>query len=673
MEELIFPKRAIHLDFHTGPMIPDVGGKFDAKEFADTFREAHVDSVTVFAMCHHGHLYYDTEHPARHPNLRKGLNLLELQVGALHEAGIRAPIYISVQCNEFAANEHPEWIALSPELKQAKGGGGAFVAGWQIMDMSSPYQDYLAEILDEVLRKFAPVDGIFMDMCWDEPSCSKWAVDGMKKRGYDPADKGDRQRYAREVAYSYMKRYRGMVEQAQKGGRPAGIWFNSRSKTSLYEEKRFLRHVEIEALPTGGWGYSYFPYVSRFVRPLGLPALSHTGRFFKSWGDTASLKPFYALKYECCQILSQGMACGVGDLLHPSGIPNKAVYSLIGKVYGYIESCEPYISGAEIAAQIALIVDPALGDNPGPSGLGAVRALQQLRHQFDILPPFSDISSYELVIVPESTAVDSGLKNRLEAYLESGGALIICGRAAVAADGRPIMEALGFDAHGEIPYSHTFLHAAAEISKGLGDYGYVMYERGFRMTARPGAQTLALVGEPYFERAYDHFSGHEYTPEGNISEYAAIVKNGGAITFSAPILEAYGKHAAPDYRILLGNCIDLLLPEPLVKCEGSSRLETTVMRGQGRTIVHLLSFCPERRAEGLDIVEDPFPVVDTPISVKSESPPHRVYLAPDEEELAFSYENGYVHTRVTVLDGHGMLVIEQQGASLFLRDNYTHD
>ncbi|MDD5604296.1 MAG: alpha-L-fucosidase, partial [Eubacteriales bacterium] len=277
---LKLPKRTIHLDFHTGPGINDVGCDFDPEQFAETFRNAHVDSVTVFAMCHHGHLYYDTDHPARHPGLQKELDLLGSQVGALHKAGIRAPVYISVQCNEFAANEHPDWIALTPDLRQVKRGNSAFEPGWQILDMSSPYQDYLAGILKEVLEKYAPVDGIFMDMCWNQQSCSKWAVQGMLKKNLDPRKEEDRARYARDVAYSYMQRYKDMVDAAQqKYGRPAGVWFNSRPKTGLHTEKKFVRHVEIEALPTGGWGYAYFLYVARFVRPLGLPALSHTGRF----------------------------------------------------------------------------------------------------------------------------------------------------------------------------------------------------------------------------------------------------------------------------------------------------------------------------------------------------------------------------------------------------------
>lgn len=45
--EIEFPKRTVHLDFHTGPWIPDVGGDFDAERFALTFKKAHIDRVTV--------------------------------------------------------------------------------------------------------------------------------------------------------------------------------------------------------------------------------------------------------------------------------------------------------------------------------------------------------------------------------------------------------------------------------------------------------------------------------------------------------------------------------------------------------------------------------------------------------------------------------------------------
>jgi hypothetical protein len=651
-----FPRRTIHLDFHTGPAIPDVGAEFDPGEFAGTLAAAHVDSVTVFAKCHHGHLYYRTGRPERHPNLKPDLDLLGEQVEALHARGIRAPIYMSVQVDEYAANSHPEWLARHEDLRQVKRATSAFEAGWQILDMSSPYQDYFADQLSEVLRRFAPVDGMFLDMCWDQPSASKWAIDGARKAGFDPTDAEDRNRYARQVAHSYMGRYRDMIEPALGADPPMGVWFNSRPKTNLHDEKKFLHHVEIEALPTGGWGYSYLPYVARFARPLGLPGVSQTGRFHRSWGDNAALKPAAALKYECCQILSHGLSGGVGDLLHPSGRINAETYRLIGGVYDYIEACEPFVTDGQHLAEVAVVVDPWLGDDPGPAGLGVVRALQQLRQQFDVVAPDADLSGYRVVVLPETTRADAQLRGSLRDFLDSGGGLIVSGPAALDEDGRPVLDELGLEAHGPSPYSHVFLRPFGELRNATAPFDTVMYERGFRMTPRPGAQVLCGVVEPYFERTYEHFSGHSYTPPARLSDYAAIIQNGRAITFAVPLLQAFGQHANVPYRELLGGCLDLLLPRPLLRTGGPAHLETAIVTKNGTVVVHLLSFLPSRQAQDLDLVHDPFPLLEVPVSVRLDQPPRSAVLQPSGQELDLSYEGGYATTRVTVSDGHAMVV-----------------
>nr|HML47885.1 hypothetical protein [Clostridia bacterium] len=110
MDMLLSP-RQVHLDFHTGEAIPDVAADFDAAAFARTAKEASVSSITVFARCHHGYLYYDSKRfPERvHPNLRRRDLMLE-QVRALHAAGIRAPIYITVQWDLYSASSRPEWL-----------------------------------------------------------------------------------------------------------------------------------------------------------------------------------------------------------------------------------------------------------------------------------------------------------------------------------------------------------------------------------------------------------------------------------------------------------------------------------------------------------------------------------------------------------------------------------
>ncbi|MBT7702443.1 MAG: hypothetical protein HN700_19305 [Verrucomicrobia bacterium] len=46
--------RQIHLDFHTSPAIPGIGEAFDKASYQQTLKAACVDSITTFAVCHHG-------------------------------------------------------------------------------------------------------------------------------------------------------------------------------------------------------------------------------------------------------------------------------------------------------------------------------------------------------------------------------------------------------------------------------------------------------------------------------------------------------------------------------------------------------------------------------------------------------------------------------------------
>ena len=49
------PSRQVHLDFHTSPLIPGVGSQFDKKQFQAALKEGNLNSITVFAKCHHGY------------------------------------------------------------------------------------------------------------------------------------------------------------------------------------------------------------------------------------------------------------------------------------------------------------------------------------------------------------------------------------------------------------------------------------------------------------------------------------------------------------------------------------------------------------------------------------------------------------------------------------------
>lgn len=660
-----FPARQIHLDFHTSPAIGDVGVDFDAREFARMMKAAHVNSVTVFAKCHHGHLYYNTKRPERHPGLKPNLNLLGQQVEALHREGIRAPIYISIQCDEYAANTHPEWVARTADGKQV--GINPPITpypnfNWQILDMSTPYQDYLAEQTEEVLRLFKPVDGIFFDMCWDQPSTNKHFIRAMEKDDLNPEVEADRKEYARRLALQYMKRFHGMVKASN---RDAGVFFNSRPLARLHQDIPYQAQVEIEALPTGGWGYMYFPKNVRFARTFDKPYLGMTARFHKSWADFGGLKPYPALEYETSQMLAHGAKCSIGDQLHPRGTLDEAAYQLIGAVYERVEAREPYCDDTEAVADIGLFQVPSSAQLGGQGisnvDAGATRLLTQIKAQFNVVAPASDFGPYKLLVLPDAIPVDEALAKKLRDYLKGGGSILATGTSGLSADGtRVLLPELGVKTEGWSEMDTTYVRFGDEINADVPPTDHVIYDKPVRVTPTGKAKAVATVVDPYFKRTWRHFSSHAQTPGDRPTKYAAAVINGRVAYVPYAIFNAFENAGNYPIRLLIRNLIDRLLPNPVVRVVAPTSTEVTVMRqrAEKRTIVHLLQYCPERRAEGLDLVEDIVPLYDVPLSLALPKAPKKVYSAPDGHAIDFIYEDGRATLQVPEVRGHAMVVFE---------------
>jgi hypothetical protein len=658
-----FPFRQIHLDFHTSPFIPGIGSEFDAKTFVQTMKRAHVNSVTVFAKCHHGHLYYDTKHEARHPHLKPGLNMLGEQVEALHREGIRAPIYISVQCDEYAADTRPEWIAREPDGKPV--GAGPYSPGWQILDMNSPYQDYLAEQTAEILKLFKPVDGIFFDMCWDQSSSSNYAVESMLKRGLNPEDQTDRGEHSRWVAFQYMDRFYKMVKENNS---EATVAFNSRALSRIAEEVRWLGQVEIEALPTGGWGYMYFPKFVRSSRHYGLPYMGMTARFHKSWADFGGLKPRAALEYETMQMLAHGAACSIGDQMHPRGTLDPAAYDLIGKVYARVESLEPFVRDAQSVTQIGVFA-PLTGGYHVPGGgtdEGVVRALQQLQHQFDFLDASIDparLSKYDLVILADAVDYSGDLKSKVDAYVKQGGKLLCTGLSGLSADAKHVLcDALPIIAEGISPFLDAYVRITDDaLNRDVPRTDHVTYDRGTRVKASSAGTSLARVVDPYFDRSWKHFSSHFQTPPDKESGFDAVVVGKNFAYVSIPLFASFGQHGSAFLRTMLRNLLDRLLPEPIVRVNGApTGLEATLSKQGPRTIAHLLYYVPERRTPKLDLIDDVVPIHGLTLDLRwPGAKPARVTTQPDGKSITeVTLDGGRLKLKLPPLVGHTAVVIE---------------
>ena len=183
--------RQVHLDFHTSEKIKRVGDSFNAQEFVDTLVKANVNSITCFARCHHGMIYYDTKFPARHPGLKR--NLLKEQIDICHKNNINVPIYITVGWDEYMASKHSEWLERSASGKpynitdEHPGIFEAVNIGWKKLCLNSPYKDYVIDQTREVLEKFkGQVDGLFFDIVFQNPCACNYCIEDMEKKNIKP-------------------------------------------------------------------------------------------------------------------------------------------------------------------------------------------------------------------------------------------------------------------------------------------------------------------------------------------------------------------------------------------------------------------------------------------------------------------------------------------------------
>jgi len=657
MDPLKHGFRQVHLDFHTNPLIPGVGSKFDAKAFARTAKNAHVDSVTVFAKCHHGHLYFDTKHPSRHPTLPKGFNLLRAQIDALHAEGIRAPIYVSVELDEFAANAHPEWLALNPNGSPV--GFGPLEAGWRFLDLASPYLDYMQDQLAEVLDMFPSADGFFFDIMIDQPSVSKWAKERMARWGLDPTLERDRSRYGYRIVLHAMD---SISRQVKAACPKATVYFNSRPFHYLPSDVKYLTHIEIESLPSGSWGYTYFPLNIRYARTFGKPCLGMTARFHKGWADFGGLKHKAALKYEVSQMISHGARCSIGDQMNPVGTLDKAAWDLIGHAYAHVEASQPWCEDAKQVTQIALFRTPVeqatVLDPMSKPDAGAVRMLTQLRHQFDVVSYETDLKDYQLLILPDRIPVDTKYALKLTGFLKEGGTILATGTSGLDAMLKRILPSLPVVQATLSPFTTTYVRYNKKLFPDLPATDHVNYVPTLRVKGMKSAKILARIVEPYFERSHEHFCSHFQTPAAKLTKWPAALQRGSVGYIPFPVFSAYAEHGNLHYKKLVDGCIQQLIGRPMLETNAPSYAETSVMRQGKSTVVHFLAYCPERRAEGLDIIEDEVPLYNTTLSLALSEKPRKAYLAPSRKEIDFTYADGRVEAVVPEIEGHQMVVFE---------------
>lgn len=656
--------RQIHLDFHTSECIPGIGKQFDKKQFQEALKAGHVDSITIFSKCHHGWAYHPSTANEMHPGL--DFDLLGAQLEACREIDVNAPVYISAGFDTKYANRHPDHL-----VKLAPDAGVDFLnkAGYHRLCYNTPYLDSLVAQIEEVMERYNPT-GIFLDISAPQKCYCQYCLESMRKKGMDPHNPEDVKLHGEMVYAEYCRR---TGEAVRKYNSETTIFHNGGNITRGRRDfAGFNTHLELESLPTGGWGYDHFPLSAAYSRTLGMDFLGMTGKFHTSWGEFGGFKHPNALRYETALSLAEGAKCSIGDQLHPGGEANLSTYRLIGKAYAEVEAKEPYVREAKHVTDIAVLSAEAFTgkkDRNCPYDVGAARILLEGKYLFNVVDRQEELSAYKLLILPDVIRIDEELKIKLEKYLEAGGKILCSGESGLKEDCDEFALDLGVTYEGTNGSLPNYM--IPEYDAVNGKTAYVMYEPAKNVglaerTADSGMAVEAWLEESYFNRTPEHFCSHKHTPNkaGTDHPGAVLTCNTGYIAWN--LFKDYAIMGSYHLKELAVHMIEALL-------NGTASVKTnlpdrgvvtyTYQEAEKRHVAHLLFAHTTKRGNSVEVIEDIVPLYGITLKAAVPAKPGRVYKVEyadgglKETDLAFTYADGFAHVDVDRVDLHAMVVL----------------
>jgi hypothetical protein len=610
----LLPNRQVHLDFHTSELIPGIGERFDKAQWQAALRLGHVNQINIFAKCHHSWSYYPTEVGRIHPHLE--FDLMGAQIEACHEIGVVCPIYVTVGWSAFDAETHPEWCVHNRDGSVHAMGSLDFSAepdakrpwGWK--DLCSvangPYHAHIVAQVREICAKYA-VDGLFFDIYHDHACYCDTCRQRLEAEGVDLDDA-----YAVTLSYTlairaHMQELRDVIAETHPN---ATVYFNS--ATHVDDTVRFRQRLfdlntqqELEDLPTTWGGYDKLPIEAKFHLGQGSRVLAMSGKFHKAWGEFGGFKHSDAMKYEAAAMIANGAACNFGDHMHPCGELDVETYRLLGEAFQYVEQIEAYGPGGIPFSRLGLWLTL-----DRPADYGTANILLELQQDF-VIANEGNLDELEALILPSRPSLTEAQAAQISGWVERGGKLIVFGAGGLSADRSRFLIDVGAEVIGPSEYHFDYTVVKPEIGEGLVSTPFLNYESGLRTRLTSG-EALAAIRDPYFNRTYAHYSGHQNTPfQLEDSPYPAIVRQGNIIFFAHALDRLYYTHAVRLHRDVVQNALNMVGYEPAVSVAGlpsSGRLLVLHQPAEQRYVAHLL-YSPALQRGEVKVIED-FPTID---------------------------------------------------------------
>jgi len=663
--------RQIHLDFHTPPGVT-VGGKFDATDLFDTLEAAKVNSIALFAKCHHGYSYFDTKVGTRHPGL--AFDLFGQAVTEAAKRGMPVLAYFSLNVDEVFAGAHPESVAQFSDGKpvdtQILQDGSELYWRWLCPNRGSWLETFFFPHIEECLRLHS-VEGIFIDMAGYLPGscfcddCKRL----MSEQGIDPKDDIAHQKFNSATHDRFARELRRRMDAIHPGLRLEIGCYNAFGEAA--KAKGVVSDFYAETLPFQT-GWLAFPLLGRYLSNTGVPVMGMTGRFLKNWGDFGTLVSPAQMKYQVATHLMVGASTCIGDHMHCNGALEKGVYQTIGDAFTFLEARQPWCVGMQRLSEVAILVPDGVesaamvtargsGASLFDTLYGAVKFFTEEHIQWDVVDASMNWNDLRSLVVATPPASEEAL-SKLEAFVADGGTLLVDPRAVVATApfaGR-WQTILGIQDATRGEHPGTYYSTSGRMAKGLPGMAHYVHSAALELKPMCSSKVLAGMKTPPFARSREQFYGHFHGPD-MLDAGAAVIssQDGRVVTLAQPLFASYLQTGYHAHRTLLRNVFEKLLPQRLIRTDAPGQLEITLGKKDGRIILQMLPFTADRRdRNSFESVNDPIAIGGFFITLCARMTVERIRDPIADCEVKFRTTSRGVRFRPKPAFEHTLLVLE---------------
>lgn len=619
MIQTVGPKfrRAMHYDFHTSPGVKNIFGNFDAEKFAEQLKEAHIEYVNLTARCNMGYSYYNTKVGKKYEGLGDRDAFKEM-LDACHKRGIGVTAYINIGLDHDIAADNHGWLKMDEN-------GSVYCEDkkdnfFRVMCYNTGYREYFLKEIKEICEY--DIEGIFCD-CFTLRSCyCPTCMADMQKRGVDVNDPDAVFSYQNDIRYEFA---REIVEAAGDKKDKIKFYFNG-----LPWRAGCQTHAEIECLSGDPyWGCDYFDSMASYTRTMFEDRVFMSGRFQNSWGDFGGVKPLASMQVDLYDAMMHSFGLCFGDHLHPvDGFENEVAVR-VSKVMEEKIAYEPYTENSENIVEIGVLIHSNTITRRIPYyAKGIARMLKELKLLYNIYDETGDFGDTKLLIVGEDMGDDEALNARIAEYVQKGGKVIFTGAGVETGKRAGLLdyvEIVGDDKRDNAYYT-------VEGS----DMRWSMYDPAKLIRNISGTEVAKDINN-IVNFTWDGRQSCYYRPQGESTEYSAVVKNENTACICFDIFKAYGDNFLIEHRELVERLVDELLPTQLVDGKQLPKTTTvTITENANHKVFHVKStYAEHKMIRG--IIEEHTYMKSAPVSLQGE---YEVYILPEMKRVESKVENG---------------------------------